>query len=89
MKGAIKATDYVITFLCILGKVKLEMEKTDQWLPGTGTGGGAGYKRAQGFFCRGGGNGTVFYFDCGSGFMTIYLLKLVHFCTKKDKFYCM
>lgn len=51
MKGAIKATDYVITFLCILGKVKLEMWKTDQWLPGIGMGGGAGYKRAQGFFC--------------------------------------
>lgn len=41
---------YDSIFMTILGKVKLEKQKTDQWLPGTGVGRGAGYKRVQGIF---------------------------------------
>ena len=41
---------YDSIFMTILGKVKLEKHKTDQWLPGTGVGRGAGYKRVQGIF---------------------------------------
>ena len=81
MKEAIKATDYVITFLCILEKVKQEMQKTDQWLPGTGWEEGLAIKGHRDFFWVG--DGTVLYFGCGSGFMTMYLLKLIDLYTKK------
>lgn len=40
-------------FCDILEKVKIEMQTADQWLPGTGFGGGDGCKGAQGVFLGG------------------------------------
>ena len=62
-----------------LEKVKLYVQETHQWLPGAA--GKEEWLTTKGSGKVLGVDGTVLYFDCGNGYMTVYNWKKSQNCT--------